>query len=435
MNEKRAAQIGLRQTRKRVMGNDKGYTLAELIVVMGIFVIVMIITAKAFDRIISSGGQQAKSSASQIEGLVGVEMLRADLSHAGYGLPWSFQPGSTPNYAENASLAVSNGISASAVSDNPATATPPKAPRAIVAAATTSGTNPGSDYLVIKSALLALSKDNPTVGRWGSLVIPPPIASPGDTSYINTIGDSSSDLRKGIDYVITIKSSFSSTGAQSRELMMKTDEPAKFSYQVQAGTFVVPAGFWPTDPTPTYIVYGISSTVPTMPYNRADYYVYRPPANDPNFKIPASCNSGTGILFKAVADQQGGFTSPYPLLNCVGDMKVVFSMDWNGDGSISYYSATNPTVQALSAADLRSKVKDAAVYILAHEGKMDRSYSFPSIDSTNAIFVGPYYSSTALTSVGRMWTNNDMSSQFGPNWRNYRWKVYAVPSTPKNLGQ
>ena len=85
------------------------------------------------------------------------------------------------------------------------------------------------------------------------------------------------------------------------------------------------------------------------------------------------------------------------------------------------------------AALLRQRLKGLQVYLLAHEGKKDPNYSYPGIDSNNAIFVGPYIGATPLTSVGRMWTRNMMQSTFGNDWQNYRWKVYGITVNVRNL--
>ena len=63
--------------------NMHGFSLVEMIVVMAIFVIVIMITGTAFNAIVSRSAQEYKSAESEIEGIVGLEILRRDLVQAG----------------------------------------------------------------------------------------------------------------------------------------------------------------------------------------------------------------------------------------------------------------------------------------------------------------------------------------------------------------
>jgi prepilin-type N-terminal cleavage/methylation domain-containing protein len=66
--------------------NQRGFTLVEMVVVMGVFIIILIISANAFKTIITQSSKLIRSEESNIEGVVGLEMLRHDLQQAGYGL-------------------------------------------------------------------------------------------------------------------------------------------------------------------------------------------------------------------------------------------------------------------------------------------------------------------------------------------------------------
>jgi hypothetical protein len=147
-----------------------------------------------------------------------------------------------------------------------------------------------------------------------------------------------------------------------------------------------------------------------MPFNRADYYVS---TSNP----PGRCASGTGVLYKAIVSQIDGSFPPsniLPLLDCVADMQVVFSLDRNGDGTISPTTVLNdPVGNPLNAQQIRDQVKEVSVYILAHEGQRDTGYTYNS----NSVLVGP--TSFNLTTI--------------PNWQNYRWKVYTLVVKPNNL--
>lgn len=398
------------------MKDQKGFSFIELVIVMAIFIIIMMIGSNAFEKIMSKSGQYGKSAESNIEGIVGLELLRSDIEHAGYGLPWSFQnPSATGvSYQEIADgVTTAQGIAPKDYND-----TFPNAPRAIINGFSTKEVNGsgglnggrGPNYLVIKSTAAAI---NNTAKRW-SYVNYTSIAG-ANRSYIKQWGRSDDIANK--DRVITISSTFSTTGEEDKILMMSSTNA--FYYKV-SGPEPVDDAFKPGDATQMFIVYGINnpgdtSTPLTMPYNRADFYIKRPSASD----IPKACNPGTGVLYKAVANNNGGgAVQQYPLLDCVGDMQVMFELDTG-------FADTIPGAVAGSqatAADIRTRLKNVRVYILTHEGKIDKSFTYPNSE----IRVGD-------AGIGRTWTSDQMQSAFGADWRNYRWKVYTIVARPRNL--
>jgi prepilin-type N-terminal cleavage/methylation domain-containing protein len=410
-------------------GNDKGFTLVELIVVMAVFIVVMMMMSKSFENIIRSSAQQGRSAKSQVEGVVGLEMLRTDVSHAGYALPWDYAASPAPGWAEvdgNPPF-VPTGITATSFNAT----TSPYVPRAVEGGTADNGSN----YLVLKSGMLADSSS--AIGHFDFVNY----SSGTNNSYVNQIGDAKSDVRTdptNPDRVITLLSAFTTGGVQTRTLFMSDN--THFSYPVQAD-LKVPSGYSPADASQNVYAYAISDRDLRMPYNRADYYFSRTAANDANFPMPSSCNPGTGILFKAVAGQNGNYTGPggtqliYPLLNCVGDFQVLLGLDAANDGNMSYYQPDStalfaPTL-ASNAADaevaFRAQLKEVRVYILAHEGGRDPNFSYPG----NSIFVGePGYG-------GRNWTSAMLAAAppagFGADWRQYRWKVYSFVVQMKNL--
>jgi hypothetical protein len=107
-----------------------------------------------------------------------------------------------------------------------------------------------------------------------------------------------------------------------------------------------------------------------------------------------------------------------PLLDCVADMQVVFLLDRDGDGVIeSYVDVLTDTVTGanLTAEQIRNQVKEVRVYILAHEGQMDRSYTHPATD----IYVGEPGIGGRTFSIGAN--------------VHYRWKLYTLIVKPNNL--
>ncbi len=147
--------------------NRQGFSLVEITVVMVITLVVIMVTSSAFQRIITNSSQQSRSVESQNEGIVGLEVLRADLEQAGFGLPWSFQNAITYVEATNAATKPSafwpTGKSPASFNDAPG-----NPPRAILSGTTTFNKDAagiGSSYLVIKSIMAAA---NDSSKKWTS---------------------------------------------------------------------------------------------------------------------------------------------------------------------------------------------------------------------------------------------------------------------------
>lgn len=428
---------------KPVIRDNRGFTLVELVVVMGIFVILMLLMTSSFETILGKAGQQMKLASTNTEGIVGLEMLRSDLEHAGFGLPWSFSIPPAAPFQETASSPTLTGVAASGVAGIDSSSFNEATPRAIQSKnAPSSGkiidgssnTNPGTAYLVIKGTNIGMSDAGK---RWSHIVY----QSSGTTnsSYIYPwpslpTGVTSPDNFVQGDRVITLVSTFTTNGIPDKQLVMDGSvSPAAFSYPV-SGNVTWPATsslqvppqsdiFKPGDGNQIYLVYGVDSVNLRMPYNRADYFVARPAS------MPASCNPGTGVLYKGVVQQSDPSTIiPYPLLACVGDMQVEYEIDYNNNGNVSpsptltFADGTTP----LAASDVRNLLKNVRVYILTHEGRKDPGYSY----SGDTVQVGDPVRSA---SSGRTWTAAQMQSTFGSDWRNYRWKVYTIVVHPKNL--
>jgi prepilin-type N-terminal cleavage/methylation domain-containing protein len=427
--------MGINRRRKSGMQeamNSKGLTLIEMVIALLIFSLVLGISINAFQQLIKKGSLQGKTAESNIEGIVGLEIMRTDVSHAGYGLPWAFQI--TPTYANGEvttanSLLATTEVDSASLNDstNPAAI---KVPRAIMSKA---GATTGIDYLVIKGTILGTSDKSK---RWNFVSYS---GSSTNKSWLKSrtavANDPTSDTNlQQNDLVITLISSFSSSGAETRNLMAKS--ATDYSYAVPgpvSGVVTAPAGYQPTDFSDTVVAYGINpaSGVISMPYNRVDYYVNKGAAK------PVSCAPGTGVLFKAVANHAGGFINPYPLLDCVGDMQVVYYRDQNNDGNLNPIDDT--TIATMTDADIHEQIKEARVFILTHEGKKDTGFSYPPIDATNAVCVAPRIDTTGscVGSVGRLWGIStgtwNMKTTFGTDWNRYRWKVLTFTVSLKNL--
>ena len=405
-----------------MLSNRKGFTLIELLVVMAIFIVVIMISADAFKVILTQAAKIFRSEESNIEGVVGLEMLRHDLQQAGYGL---FTETSPEAYTGEASVAPASGY-------NEASLTAP--PRAFVtgnniAAATdntSDASNPKdfiatSDYLGIKATSVGRTRAGQ---KWTYLKIV------GGAVEANTWTSGAENLASN-DHVVLLKRKLSAT-ANTLTLEPAATTP-KFYHAYGVSGFAQYSTSYVN-----YVLYGINTSGSTtrMPFNRTDYFVAKPTTD-----MPSVCAPGTGNLYKAVVNQSDGRLTYYPVLDCVADMQVVLGWDLRSgastgtDGLIDTWSNADGTsvaqenasgfaaaadVQAALAdpAQIRASLKMVKVYVLAQNGRIDPSYTSPS-----PITVGDANQASLSSSF-------DISAK---GWQNYRWKVYRVVARPKNL--
>lgn len=370
------------------MRRKAGFTLVELLMVMAIMGLVLAAISDMFIGLLGQYKQQGKISETNIEGIIGLEILRQDIERAGYGLPWVIPAGSDP-YAEAAAAPASN------YNDSPG-----NPPRAIVSgndADFTNGVN-SSDYLVIKATNIIR---NDTAQRW---------------TYVTAAGAnvwqplSAPENLQNTDFVIVLEPG--ATDAETRTLL---SAGTTSTWIPTFGDVKDPSqNFMPADPqAPSRWVYGIYDKQPRMPFNRTDYYILGP--NDTT-AFPSRCAPNTGVLFKSMISQTSGAKSDVlPLLDCVASMQVVYRLDTNNDGAID---TSTDDISLLSAADIRNQVKEIRVYILAHEGQLDKNYNHP----TSNIYVGdPALGGGKNFNVGA--------------YVHYRWKLYTIVVQPKNMRQ
>mgnify|MGYP001574132973 FL=1 len=367
---------------------EAGFTLIELMVTMVIFVLAIAAASQMFIGQLTQFKQQGKIAETNIEGIIGLELLRRDVAHAGYGLPWNMPNGVNFNYSEainDASTAHNDTLF------NDSAANPPRA----ILNGDGIGIN-GSDVLVIKAVNVAI---NAAAHRWTRL-------GDGDDKRNGLSGDNFANN----DRVIVI--SPGNTDANRRTLVN-----GLFN-----ATYNTTSTFAPADNTETYIIYGVDdNTNLRMPFNRADYYIKTPAAN-----FPSQCATGTGILYKATVNQGDGGLWELPILDCVADMQVDYQLDLNPVGAVDgVIDTTTDTLAGYTAEQIR-QVKEVRVYILAHEGQRNTSYTFTNFTPTAC----PTCIRVGRTAV----LGQDFNLLAIANFQNYRWKVYTIVVKTNNVG-
>jgi len=383
--------------------SDSGFTLVELMITMVIFVLVIAAASQVFTGLLTQFKQQSKMAETNIEGIIGLEILRQDIEHAGYGLPWNLNGTSYLEAGVDSTTSWVDRDFNDGPPTNPVRGTDPGDPASNPPGAIRSGDSyslHGSDVLAIKALNVAT---NFAAGKWQPLSVGDVKTTwTPDNENVNKKdnGATENDVR-----VIVL--SPGSTDANSRSLVIRVSDGKFYT------TYDDTSGFAPTDTSEVRIMYGVDSdTDLRMPFNRADYYIRIPTTN-----MPQRCAPNTGVLYKAVVNQSDGLHNELPLLDCVADMQVIFRLDTDGDGSID---TTTNNIFFFTAQQIRQQVKEARVYILAHEGQKDVNYTYPN----STVTVGEFGLGHTL----------NLATVIGTNWQNYRWKVYTIVVKLMNLG-
>lgn len=407
----------------------------ELLVVMVVFIVVIAIISSTFKTILTQASKLFRSEESNIEGVIGLEMLRHDLQQMGYGL-------FTENFASGYT-AEAAAVPASTYNEPSLTAPP----RAVVignnlAAGVVDNTSvtgntfsllAGTDYLAIKAT---------SVGRWPAAKRWTYLKPDATIGAVPATWPSASENFAANEKVVVLRRNLSaSTNSLAVEQASLAFSNSAFSnYSTNSQKIVI---------------YGLADDTTTtlrMPFNRSDYFVARPGAAG---NMPNVCAPKTGILYKTIVNNStAALTSPpapvstpvggleyIPVLDCVADMQVVLMWDLRAgaaagqDGSVDTYSdpagmgisgtASQAEIMAALADSslLRQSLKGINVYVLAQNGRMDPGYTSPS-----PIHVGDQ--TVATNTRGR---NINLDEVPVDRWRNYRWKLYQIIVRPKNL--
>ncbi|NWF98795.1 MAG: prepilin-type N-terminal cleavage/methylation domain-containing protein [Nitrospirae bacterium] len=397
--------------------NKKGFSLVELLITMVVFLLFMTAASNVFTALLTQFKQQSKIGETNIEGIIGLEILRQDVEGAGYGLPWNVEIDGKSNIAlidgddwEQLGNYKETSVNPYGLNDAPSSA-----PRGIISKnnATFSGSNSifdGTDYLVIKSVTVA---KNGTSEKWTTLSSTSPYiriwSSAGETTPI-------SENLQNNDTVMVI-----SPAGRYGYLKELVTNGTSFSTKFKD---VTSTEWRPPDSSvgEIDIVYGVDpANNLRMPFNRADYFILKYQGS--NDIVPKRCAPNTGVLVKAVVKQNDGTFEYQPLLDCVADMQVIFGTDSDGDGFFDPTGGDSYTedISVLNAEGIRNQLKQVRIYILAHEGQKDSTFEYPS----KTVELG--------TDIGLGRTFNLDSKIGDPEYKYYRWKLYTIITSPKNL--
>jgi prepilin-type N-terminal cleavage/methylation domain-containing protein len=424
----------VKQTYIKILSRE-GFNLVELLIAMALFMVIMTIASQAFNSIIAQSSKYSKMEESNIEGIVGLEIMRHDIDQMGFGLPWGWSKrdfvygtkdliDSTITYEESSDTAAGADLNDYSRADN--------VPRAFVGIGKGLSTSYKGDYLAIKGTTVGRDVASQ---RWTTVPFHNfSTLSNGLVSQPLTLGNPP----KTSESVLAINMNFNDTAKNHKLLIDHTRDDFFFTNFSMGG---IVDDYLPVTDQDTVMLYGVSGTAtPRMPFNRSDYFI-----STSSGTVPSFCAENTGVLYKATVNHVGGGYNPIPILDCVADMRIVLGWDTDGSGSIRYYSGLPSTVDgnpvdfalatppaptvAITAAnfgnylkspkEIRERLKIIKVYILVQEGKRDPSYLTPE----SSIIVGDIKNFSA--------THNTYT--FTDKQRQYRWKLYQIVTRPKNL--
>lgn len=410
-------------SRDKAIRSRGGFTLVEVLVTMAVFIVVMVIAAETFNNIVTVSSRVSKSEESNIEGVIGLEIMRHDLEQIGFGLPWGFcrpASGTTDGSCVNTDISYQEATDATGLTLNDA---PGGVPRALTGIDSPAGFL--SDFIALKGTTVGISKASQ---RWTYINFQNVSTATGRIS--RPVSWPSNNLLAN-DKVTLIRANFNVDTDDHLLIGSPGDSTVFYSDYGAIG-----AESLPQNDQQTHMVYGIDDAeTPRMPFNRSDYFVSSAAGT-----VPPFCAPSTGVLYKMTVGHSNGAYVITPLLDCVADMQVVLGWDTSDKGmanaidawsslpsaSTGDVTASGPSGVATSikswltdAGSLREHLKMVKIYLLAQEGKVDRYYTYPQ----SSVVVG---NSSTEQSLTRLYT-------FAPNQLNYRWKLYRIIARPKNL--
>jgi len=295
--------------------DNRGFSLIEVLIVIGIFSVLMAAVSVTFSTQVRHGSREYRVAESEVELGIVKNLLERDIAMAGYGLADTYPPGP-----------------------------PVFSPRSV---------QRGSNTLILMGTALGLNDRAPLHWTYASAAAP----------TFRVWGDSREDLLAN-DQVILIEPN------TEQILTQGGGTPWKFQYN-SSSSLVDSGGTAWTNPTIGTLVYGVDPGA-TQPFATVTYSL-----NAAN--LPSNCATGTSNLERAELWVVGGTPVTIPLLPCTLSLQTAFGLDTDEDenGTIDLWD--NSTVAAgYSQATLAKRLKQVRVYLLVQIGNRDASYTYPA---------------------------------------------------------
>jgi len=364
--------------------SDKGLTLAELLVTLAIFSVVIAGVYAVYTTQIRHSTREYILAESEMEVVIAKTIIERDIMMAGYGIADDYNglvffPSSVP-------VGATDNISPGATA-NPLGGSYP----------TTGLTGADSLYL----AGTALGIYSRSAQRWTYIKDVAPVK-------FEIWGDAREDLEAD-DRVIYME-------PNTRTII--TDQTTwRFTYP-EAPAFKTGEG-------KGMLLYGLSrpphSGELEMP---RPYYIVQYRLGGASADMPDICSKGTRSLQRV---EMSDGESIEPLLACVRDFQVSFGLDTDDDGTIDTWdpiSAGNFQTDTYDLKTLRRRLKQVRVYILVQAGNRDPDYTYSNPDN-------PAKPNTIRVGDSILGTGRDIT--LTAEQRRYRWRVMTISATPRNV--
>ncbi len=405
---------------KPFIRSNNGFSLIEVIIALSLFTVVLMITSSAFNSMLTKGNIVQRSEESNIEGVIGMEIFRHDIAQAGYGLFTEFIDSTVslnPPVFNEAINVPANTNDAGAI------------PRAVVTldSPVAAGVLPGTDYIALKATSLGEG------GADGATAVSQLHTYVTETAVPATLANN--QVFNDSVRVIALEEYFDKVSQSvNRKLIMKAIDNYAFKY-MQTGDYIDMKGNIivhsdddnPYRPRPSrrYTLRGIAATNATAafslraPFNRTDFFVA-------TNEVPAHCAPGTGVLRKGIMthndNANSGALNPFPILDCVANMQIVLGWNTTDDHTVmdptkfvyTDAAATGLNNYLTSAEEIRKRLRQVRIYILAQDGNQDRN--FRNTNNNFRMSDDPL----VLALVG---PNVDLTV---PNMVNFRWKLHKI---------
>lgn len=424
---------------------ERGFSLVELMVTVVIFIMVIAASSQVFTGLLTQFKQQSKIGETDIEGAIGLDILRRDLAHAGFGLPGILNSWQTYGeaVAESGQTFWTDRDLNDGPPDNPNRGTdaggnsnPPGAIRSLdnrgihnaddrpgLPAGPTNAAIAGSfaDVLAIKATNVGMSEASQ---RWTY------ISNTGALpNRLQSWGTGSQDNFRPGDRVVVMR-----PNPTGRVNALWSTNGATFWTTFASDITNIDATFQPTaNIFESYVMYGVDDGADLrMPFNRADYYVKRPAS------MPGRCAPRTGILYKSMLKQTDGKHTELPVLDCVADMQVRFCLN-TGTAAAPVLAIDDGTiVNNLTAAQLRQQLEDIQVYIVAQEGQRDANYDFSNNNARVRFRPRSFCGTTVsqdfdMVNLSGLVNKDATGAAAAEEYKRYHWRLYTIVQRPTSM--
>lgn len=293
---------------------QRGFSLIELLIVIGIFSVLMAAVFTTFSAQMRHGAREYRIGESEIELGIVKKIIERDIALAGYGL--------ADDYA-------ATGYNPRSVSST-------------------------ADSLTLRGTAPALTDRAPVAWTYART----------STPTFRTWGDSREDLLANANVVLM--------EPNTRQILTQGgggDWKFKFVDAGNAPLLVSDNSAW-ANPVIGTVVYGVHPGA-TEPFAAITYQ--RDLATAP----PSSCAVGTRNLVRTEA-WTGVASTTIPLLSCVLAFQTAFGLDGNEDGRIDAWDSTGATAGGYTTAQLKKRLKQVRVYLLVQNGNRDTGYTYPA---------------------------------------------------------